>query len=165
MEGLLPLEDASLAVLLKDSLSHISVVGAADEDVLIPEVLEVASLDEEFWAVCNLEVWIILMVALGCSRHHGALDDRSESVWKLIENALDDAGVTGPIHLALRGRHGDVSHVDIVCDITQRGASDRVVDVQFVGFLEPVFNGTADDARTDDSDLHRVWRADNWLSA
>jgi hypothetical protein len=80
MEGLLPLEDASLAMLLEDSLSHISVVRATDEDVLIPEVLEVAALDKELGTVGDFEVWILFVIALGCSWHHGALDDRSKSV-------------------------------------------------------------------------------------
>ena len=98
------------------------------------------------------------MVTLGRAGHDRALDDGGEAIGQLIEDAFDDAGVTGAIHPALRCGHGDVRHVDVVGDIGEGGSSHRVMDEQVVSVGEPVLDGTADDTCSDDADLHQDGR-------
>ena len=148
------------AALLKDG----ELVGAANEDVLVPEVLEVAALDQELGTVGDLEIWILFVIALSCPRNHGTLDHRREAIREFIEDGFHYARVTCSIIVHGRG-DCDVRHVDVGCHVAQTGSSHRIVDEQFVSLGEPVFDSTTDDTCSDDAYLHRVRRTDNWLSA
>ena len=43
----------------------------------------------------------------------------------------------------------------MVCDVIQSSTSNGVMDEQFMGVSEPMFDGAANDACSDDADLHR----------
>ena len=77
-------------MLLKNPIRQISMVCPTDEDVLISEVLQVASFDKEFWAICNLEIWVLIVVALCGSWHDCTLDDRGESIGQFVEYGFND---------------------------------------------------------------------------
>ena len=78
--GLFTLENSSFTVLLEYAFCNFSMMCATDENILISKILQMASLDKEFWAVCNLEVWVLFVLSLSRSRNDGALDDRRESI-------------------------------------------------------------------------------------
>ena len=80
MIGLVTLEHSGFPVLLKNSFGHICMVGSTDENILIAKVFEMPSFNKEFGTVCNLEVWIFFVIALGGTGYNCTLDDRSEPI-------------------------------------------------------------------------------------
>ena len=70
LEGLVGPQHAGFAVLLEHRFSHISMVRAAHEDVLVGKVMEALALHQEFWRIRDLEVRIAVMPRLSGAGHH-----------------------------------------------------------------------------------------------
>ena len=55
-------------------------VSSTDQNILISEVLQVTSLNEEFWTVCNLQIWVFFVKSLSGARYDSALDYGREPI-------------------------------------------------------------------------------------
>ena len=70
MKQIFPAKHACLFVLLKDTLSNISMMCSTDEEILVRKVFEALALDKEFRGIRNLEMRVTSMVLFRRSGNH-----------------------------------------------------------------------------------------------
>ena len=83
--------------------------------------------------------------------NHGALDDSREAIRQLVEDRLDDTGVTSACFGVGWSGHSDVGHIDIVGHVGDAGPQLRIMHEDLVSNAEALFDRTTHGTRADDA--------------